>query len=197
MKTELVIKESCKQRFEPVVQRISRLLEESEETILVAIDGNAASGKTTLGYYLKQIFSCNLYHMDDFFLRDEQKTPERLQEVGGNVDYERFKEEVLEPILRKEEVRYRPFSCKTGSIQEEQNIPFQRLHIVEGSYSQHPYFEDVYHLKIFLHISEGIQKERIRMRNGEEMLERFVNEWIPKENAYFEKFQIQKQSLVL
>lgn len=197
MKKELIIKESCKQRFAPVVERIKHLLEEGEETILVAIDGNAASGKTTLGYYLTQTFACNLYHMDDFFLQDQQRTDERLSEVGGNVDYERFKEEVLEPVLRKEDVIYRPFSCKTRSIQAEQRIPFQRLHIVEGSYSQHPYFGDVYKLKVFLHISEEVQKERIRMRNGEELLERFVTEWIPKENAYFEKFQIQKQSLVL
>lgn len=30
------------------------------------------------------------FGLDDFFLRMEQRTPERLREVGGNVDYERF-----------------------------------------------------------------------------------------------------------
>lgn len=39
--------------------------------------------------------------MDDFFLRIEQRTPERMTEVGGNVDYERFLETVLFPVSAK------------------------------------------------------------------------------------------------
>ena len=33
--------------------------------------------------------------MDDFFLRPEQRRPERFAEPGGNVDRERFAAEVL------------------------------------------------------------------------------------------------------
>lgn len=80
------LKAHCKERFEPVVQAIKQLQEEkreSEETLLVAIDGRCGSGKTTLGEYLKQIFDCNLFRMDDFFLRMEQRTPQRLKETGG------------------------------------------------------------------------------------------------------------------
>ena len=101
------LKAHCKERFEPVVQAVRQLLEEksgSEESLLVAIDGRCGSGKTTLGKYLKQIFDCNLFQMDDFFLRMEQRTPERLKEPGGNVDYERFEETVLRPILQKQTV---------------------------------------------------------------------------------------------
>ena len=39
--------------------------------------------------------------MDDFFLRPEQRTEERLKEVGGNVDRERFLEEVARPLTNK------------------------------------------------------------------------------------------------
>lgn len=48
--------------------------------------------------------------MDDFFLRIEQRTPERMTEVGGNVDYERFLETVLFPVSAKKSVIYQPFS---------------------------------------------------------------------------------------
>ena len=92
------LKEQCKKRFQPAVDAIEELLEkhkDSSEPILVAIDGMCGSGKTTLGEYLHQVFDCNLFHVDDFFLRLEQRIPERLQEVGGNVDYERFEETVL------------------------------------------------------------------------------------------------------
>lgn len=169
----------------------------TDDIILVCIDGCAASGKTTLGYYLKSIFECNLFHMDDFFLRDEQKTEERLKEIGGNVDYERFKAEVLEPVLRRENVIYQPFSCKTRTLQKAQEIPFRRLNIVEGSYSQHPYFGDVCQLRVFLDISRELQIDRIRSRNGEEMLERFLSTWIPMEQGYFEEFDIKRKSIMI
>lgn len=197
MKEKLVLSESCKKRFLPIVEEINRLLEGTEDVILVCIDGYAASGKTTLGYYLKSLFEGNLFHMDDFFLRDEQKTEDRLKEVGGNVDYERFKKEVLEPLLRKETVMYQPFSCKTRTLQEVQEIPFCRLNIVEGSYSQHPYFGDVCQLRVFLDISPELQIQRIRTRNGEELLERFVSTWIPMEKEYFDKFEIKRKSMVV
>jgi hypothetical protein len=31
-----------------------------------------------------------LFHTDDFFLQPHQRTRERLESVGGNIDYERF-----------------------------------------------------------------------------------------------------------
>ena len=47
-------------------------------TAIVAIDGKCTSGKTTLAAGLAEIFDCNVLHMDDFFLRPEQRTPERF-----------------------------------------------------------------------------------------------------------------------
>lgn len=197
MEEKFVLSDSCKKRFLPVVEEINRLLKGTDEVILVCIDGCAASGKTTLGYYLKDMFECNLFHMDDFFLRDEQRTEERAKEVGGNVDYERFKAEVLDCIWRKENVMYQAFSCKTRSLQEAREIQFRRLNIVEGSYSQHPYFGDDCQLRVFLDILPELQIERIRSRNGETMLETFLSTWIPMENAYFEKFEIKRKSIVI
>ncbi len=200
MEQRLVMKEICRQRFQPAVDKIKELLKTESDCIIVAIDGMSASGKSTLGYYLKEQFDCNLFHMDDFFLQDYQRTEERLAEVGGNVDYERFKEEVLCPLINKERVLYRPFRCDIRKIQGETEIAFKRLNIIEGSYSQHPYFETAYKEKeidrcrIFTEITDELQIERIRNRNGEVMLKRFVTEWIPKENAYFEKFQTKEKS---
>lgn len=141
--------------------------------------------------------SGNLFHMDDFFLRENQRTPERLAEVGGNVDYERFKREVIIPVLEKKSVLYRPYRCDSGKIQQGKEIAVQRLNIMEGSYSQHPYFGDIYSLRVYMQISGEMQIERIKQRNGEVMLKRFVSEWIPKETEYFNFFQIPEKSLII
>ena len=83
--------------METIRKKIDELLTQ-KDMVIVAIDGKCTSGKTTLASKLAQIYDCNVFHMDDFFLRPEQRTPERFAEVGGNVDYERFQEEVLLPL---------------------------------------------------------------------------------------------------
>ena len=194
---ETDMQEHCRKRFYPVIREIDRLLQNStKELLLVAIDGKCASGKTTLSCYLQERYDCNLFHMDDFFLRIEQRTPARLQEVGGNVDYERFKEQVLNPLLNKDKIDYRRFSCKTGKIAEKsESITPKRLNVIEGSYSMHPYFGNIYDLHIFTEIDGQTQIANIVKRNGDAT--RFLEEWIPKENAYFEEFHIREKSMII
>lgn len=192
------LKPSCIRRFQPAVDKIERLLYDREtKPLLIAIDGRCGGGKTTLGYYLQKCFGGNLFHMDDFYLQPHQRTEKRLAEVGGNVDYERFLEEVLLPVQRGETVQYRRFSCKTWEMQTTEIFPCQPLNIIEGSYSMHPYFGQPYDVKIFIDIDRESQLENIRERNGEEALENFKQLWIPKEEAYFEKFGVEEGCLVI
>ena len=79
------------------IARIETLLAE-RDCVFVAIDGPCTSGKTTFAAMLNRRFGGNVLHMDDFFLRSEQRTPERFAEPGGNVDRERFETEVLAPL---------------------------------------------------------------------------------------------------
>ena len=182
-------------KYIPIFADIEQLLTKTDkDQILVAVDGQCASGKSILGQLLAQTYDANLFHMDDFFLRPKQRTKERLKEVGGNVDYERFKEEVLTPLKQKEEFCYRIYDCCRQCFTEEVRVPVKRLNIIEGAYSRHPYFGDCYDLVYCLTIEEEEQKKRIRERNGSDMLKRFLEEWIPKENAYLEKFGIMENT---
>ena len=164
-----------------------------EKTFVVAIDGMSASGKTTLGELLhKQFPDSNLFHMDDFFLQPHQRTCERLSEVGGNVDYERFMNEIILHLNDRDGLSFCKYDCHTQTLSSRIHVPWKPLVIIEGAYSQHPYFGDIYDLRIFYEISKEKQRERILKRNGLEMSKRFENEWIPKENAYFEFYGIKK-----
>ena len=157
--------------------------------VIVAIDGSCTSGKTTLATCLSEIYDCNVFHMDDFFLRPEQRTQERYAEVGGNVDYERFREEVLLPLKSGKPFSYRPFDCSTFTLSDPVTVTPRKLNIIEGSYSHHPYFGDPYDLKILLTIPPELQQQRILQRPAF-LHKRFFEEWIPMENRYFEKFRI-------
>lgn len=169
-------------------------LMKSGKTVNVAIDGNSGAGKSTLADILGNVYECNIFHMDDFFLRPELRTEERLKEIGGNVDYVRFKEEVTEGLRSGQGFRYRPYNCQTRSLEEYVLVTPKRLNIIEGVYSMHPTLIDSYNLKVFLGIEPEEQSHRILIRNGEFMHKRFINEWIPLEDLYFEHMQIREKS---
>lgn len=173
------------QNVQAVIERIERVYTERER-VFVAIDGPCTSGKTTLAALLQRRFDGNVLHMDDFFLRPEQRTPERFAEPGGNVDRERFEEEVLAPLAAGKIAQYRPWDCHTGDFAASHNVEPARLTIVEGSYSMHPALREYYDLMICLMIDSNEQLRRLEARNPR-MLQRFIDEWIPLENRYFEQ----------
>lgn len=174
--------------FMPLFKAIDRLLSE-REFVRIAVEGRCASGKSTLGGLLQRVYGANLFHMDDYFLPFERKTPQRLAERGGNVDYERAYEEIISRP-KDAEILWRPFDCQIQALGEPVHTAPNRLTIVEGSYALHPALRDGYDLKVFLDIDPEHQSARILKRNGPEMHARFVGEWIPMENEYFDGLNI-------
>ena len=128
--------------------------------------------------------------MDHFFLRPEQRTSERLNTPGENVDHERFLAEVLMPLKNKEAVIYLPFDCKTMSLGEEIELDSEKITIIEGSYSCHNSLYSHYDLHIFLDVSKEEQMRRIKLRDGDKKAEIFKSKWIPLEEGYFNAFGI-------
>lgn len=159
--------------------------------VIIAIEGNCTAGKTTLAAALKKEYDCNVFHMDDFFLRPEQRTAERYAQPGGNVDYERFRMEVLEKIKKESPFDYRPFDCSTFALSDEVWVQPKQLTVVEGTYCMHPYFGDVYDLKVFMSITAELQNQRILKRPAF-LHRRFFEEWIPMEQIYFDHFWIRQ-----
>lgn len=177
-------------RYAALVEAAARL----PEGAILAIDGMCASGKTGLSNALGFALRAPVFHMDDFFLPAEKRTPERLSEVGGNVDRERFRDEVLAPLAKGKPVSYRRFDCGTMTILPPVEIQPGRLNIVEGAYACHPELRGYYACTACLTVPPQEQLRRIRARDGEEMLERFRERWIPMENRYLEVDRIREQA---
>lgn len=175
-----------------VFRSIDVLLEKNE-SVSVAIDGNCGAGKSALALLVSGIYDCNVFHMDDFFLQPQQRTEERLNQQGGNVDYERFYDEVLMGIKRNRSFRYRKYECQNQQLGEAVAVTPKRLNIIEGSYSMHPKLIGFYSLKIFMQVGAHEQSDRILKRSGAELHERFLSEWIPMENRYFESLGIKEK----
>ena len=177
-------------------QRVSRLKREIEQRrenkkpFLVAIDGGSASGKSTLGAALAEELQATLIHMDDFFLPMEMRTEERFAQPGGNVHWERVRAEVLEPIRQGKGPEYGVFDCSVMAVNKTVRAEVRDVVIVEGAYSLHPMLREYFDLRVLVEVEETLQKERILRRNGEQMLRRFLTEWIPLERVYFEACRV-------
>lgn len=183
--------------FERVRKSILEIVTKDEKQIIIAIDGNCGCGKSTMATELAGALDANLFHMDDFYLPEVMKTEERMAEPGGNVDYIRFKNEVLEPLLEGSSFVYQKFSCQVQGLGESVVVTPKKINIVEGAYAMHPLLIDAYDLKVFMSHDYDTQCERILLRNGPEKLKSFVEKWIPLENRYFEALAIREKCDVL
>ena len=178
--------------FLPLFAAIDKKLRDGR--VILAIEGGSACGKSTLGEMLNTIYDCAVFHMDDYFLPPEKRTKERLDEVGGNVDYERFDAEILTPLKNGEKaIKYRRFDCSTMSLLPLTTVSPTPLTVVEGAYSMHPTLSEKYDLSVFLNISPEKQRARIEKRNSPQFARRFFEEWIPLEEKYFSFLSIKEK----
>lgn len=180
------------ERCLPVSEWVSR--EALEDRIyIIAIDGRAASGKSTMARQLKDLLDADVIRMDDFFLPAALRTPGRLEEPGGNVHYERFEQEVLAYLSLPQRFSYRQFDCGRMDYGGERVIGDKRIRIVEGSYSLHPRFGRYADLAIFSDVEPQEQMRRIGIRDGQEKARMFQERWIPLEEKYFAHCRIRER----
>lgn len=177
--------------YMPLFCKIDDLLK-TKQKIVIGIDGKAGAGKTTLAKILFEVYGASIINADDFFTPFEIKDQARSEEIGGNIDYVRMKKEVFEK-LSENEITYRPFSCKKQSLLTPKKVDTRNITVIEGSYSSHPYFDYKYDISVFCDVDEKTQKERIVLRNGE-FSKRYFEEFIPKENAFFEKYKTKEKA---
>ena len=167
-----------------VVALIERRLQTTER-LIVALDGMSCSGKTTFAQALADNFSGSVVHMDDFFLPRDRFTEELEVLPGGNMDRERFRTEVLEPLAAGRDFAYRAFSCGSQALLPDPVPVSGRLVVVEGAYALLPDWGRYYDLALFLQVSMEEQQGRLLLRNGAKGMVPFLTRWIPREESYF------------
>lgn len=172
--------------------KIEELLSKKERVVL-AIDGMCGAGKSTLAKELKEIYQAEVIPMDAFFLPGDLRSEERYATPGGNVHYERFLEEVMNPLIKKEEISYRVFDCKAMDYGNVVTVSKTKLYVIEGTYCMREEFRAAYDLSVFMECSDELQQNRILMRSGKRRLEDFNKKWIPLEKLYFKGKDIKNQ----
>lgn len=160
---------------------------------IAALDGPCGSGKSGLAALAERVLPCQVVHMDDFYLPWDRRAPDWMDTPAGNMDLERFRDEVLSKARRGELESYRPYRCQTGQLGEPVELNGAPLTLVEGSYAHHPALAGAYDLKIFLTCSEKEQTRRLKAREGEHF-PAYAQTWAPLERRYFQRCDVEEAS---
>lgn len=171
-------------RYAELCARITDKLA-ADGRVVLAVEGRSGAGKTTLADKLKNTFGGSCVHTDDFHLTPQMRTPERLDEPGGNIDYERFADEVTPFLNTAQAFSYRAYDCKSGEYTLK-SVGANGLIIVEGSYCLHPKLDVKYDFTVFCDITIGAQIAALTAREGEKGITAFTEKWIPLEEKYFD-----------
>ncbi len=176
-----------------ILSAIDHLLA-NQKKALIGIDGNASSGKTTFGKLLSQVYDCNIFHVDHYFQQPVVDPNNPLSNYASNIHFKRMYTEIFDPIHQERDSKIHTMDLKTHTLSDEFLISYQKISIVEGAYSMHPYIVENYDLKIFMKTTYIKQIFRIWKRNGFKKLIQFMKKWIPMENKYFNDLQIENDA---
>lgn len=179
-------------KLKPLISKIEQ--NRTYKSVTVVLDGRCASGKSTAAKLLSEHFCASVVHTDDFFLPFDKRTQKRLDEPGGNTDYERFKDEVVSRLHEKRDIEYGKFDCSLGRITSRISCAYTDVIIIEGSYSMHPYYGNYGDIYAFFDVDKDEQQRRILERNGAGALEIFNAKWIPLEEKYFEHSRVRERA---
>ena len=162
---------------------------------IISLEGRCASGKSTITSKLNHKYT--IIPIDDFFLPINLKTKERLNEIGGNINYELIKKTLIElkqALKRNLEVfSYSAFDCSKQEYYTKEIILKDKV-ILEGVYSASIYFREYIDKIAYLFVDKETQLKRI---NNRSLKDRFINEWIPLEEKYFEHILIEEISDII
>lgn len=169
-------------------------VKDSDRNLIIAIDGDCCSGKTTLAKKLAEQFSCNIIHIDDFYLPIHLRSENRFKQPGRNIHWERLLDEVLSPLQDGQKVKYCKYIPEKKAFSSEITLEAKPLTIVEGTYALLPELQHFYSIKVNLSVDLITQYKRIEKREPSEKVNQFKRIWIPKSKTYLDMYDIENNS---
>ncbi|MGI8678563.1 MAG: uridine kinase family protein [Jatrophihabitans sp.] len=145
-----------------------------ERTSYVGIDGYGGAGKTTLAAAVAlAVPDVVVIHVDDF----------AAPQLPG-WDWARFERQVAAPLRADRPARYQRWAFERNEGAEWRDVPTGRIVVIEGVSSTRREVGVAWDLQIWLDAPLSTWLARARARDGEQMMARWLEDWIPSENAY-------------
>ena len=159
---------------EEAVIAVRRALESRPGTRWVGVDGFGASGKTTLADMIAAaVPGAVVVHVDDFARPDVQ-----------GWERNRFVEQLLQPLLAGRPARYQRWDWGTDTGAEWHDVPADVAVVVEGVSSTDVRLGVPWDITLWVDAPYETRLTRALERDGPELLDRWLTDWMPSEEAY-------------
>ncbi|WP_157454047.1 uridine kinase [Cellulomonas sp. Root485] len=150
---------------------------------VIAIDGPAGSGKTTLADALGAR-GATVVHLDDLY--------EGWSGLEGSL-WPRLRAQVLEPLRRGMPGRYQRYDWTSGDFAEWVDVPVPDLLVVEGCGSARRAVDPVAVLRVWVEAPADLRLERGLARDGTDAREHWLT-WMVDESAHFAREQTRERA---
>ncbi len=160
---------------------------------IVAIDGGGGAGKTTFATFLRKVIPDSfVVKIDDFYRPPQLRIPlQSVEVINPNMDWDRLRMLVLEAVRGDRDISYQLYDFKAGTLSGDTiHVPKDASTIiVEGVWSYQEAFIDFYDYLIWLEAPADIRLERGVKRDGEDLRQVWIDEWIPIDEYYQKSYQ--------
>ena len=160
-----------------------------ERPVLVGIDGEAGSGKTTFALQLADCTAgtghvVSLVYVDSFYkyAADRWTGPIEDQPVGHDLDWGRLRDQVLLPLRSGKRARYQPFDWPGDCLKGWTAVDPVGVIIVEGVFALRNELSDFYDLRVWFTCRPELRASRVL--NCGDMTPKELERWMPGEEAY-------------
>ena len=158
---------------EELLLKARALVPLGRKTVLIAVDGYGASGKTTLARWFADHLQGAIVSSDDF-----------ARPAVPQWEWRRFKEQVLRPLTADQRARYQRYDWREDQLAEWHEIDPGGFLIAEGVSISRTELGDPWDIKVWVECPYELRLARGIERDGEAMRDKWVNVWIPEEDLY-------------
>jgi len=149
----------------------------SDEPFIIAIDGPAGSGKTTLAQkLLDDLSDAQVIHMDDLY--DGWSDPLSVKLTSGVIS------QLFEPLVMKLPIKYQCFDWKLNRFDSIKSIYQSRYLIIEGVGSGQKSFDKYLNILIWIQIDPQVGFNRVIARDGEQVRTEMLK-FLDDQNIHF------------
>jgi len=172
------------------IARIAEAISESKTLCgsvrVIAIDGPAGSGKTTLASQIaKQLGDVQIVHMDDLYKGWSQ---DLVTDLPNKIE-----RQILKPIKDGGQASYQKYDWHENKFTQTVIIPKCNFLILEGVGAANPKLSANFAISIWIEADADVRFERVIARDGEQIRAQMIT-WKLKEQSYFRGLEVRQQS---
>jgi uridine kinase len=180
-----------------ILAEIARWTDHRQTPVLIALDGGSGAGKSTLATLLERQMDAVVVPLDDFFaahIPDWQWEAFSVTQRAELVfDWQRLRNDALEPLLANRSARWYPFDFAAGlrpdgtyalSTHSVERQPAPVI-VLDGTYSASPHIADLVDLAVLIDVAVPERHRRLAAREHEPFLQRWHAVWDAVETYYF------------